>query len=541
MSASSAIPGHPSDPGPRAWQTLLIIGTYRLALAGLLTVLAVTGLAPRTLGVADPALFTLAAVVYLVLALAGSIAFHLRRPAFDTQVHLQGFVDIALITALIHAAGGVSSGLGMLLLVVVIGGGLLLEGRLAVLFAALATLALLAEETYRQLTTGADPAAYPRIGILGAALFATAYLAHVLARRVRQSEALAARRAVDLANLAELNDYIIQRFRSGLLAVDAAQRIRLVNDAAWRLLGMPALGERTPLAAVAPGLAEALEAWRQERRQPREAVRATPGGRDVLPRFYPLGAGADAGTLVVLEDDQVVTEQVQQLKLASLGRLSASIAHEIRNPLGAIAHAAQLLEETEGLDEGTRRLVAIVRDNARRVNTVVENVLQISRAPRARTRPLALAPWLERFAAEFRAQRGLGADDALAVAVEPADLTVEADPDQLHQILWNLCANADEHGRDEAGRLHLTLRAGTAPETGGAFIEVADRGPGILPEVASRIFEPFFSTGGRGTGLGLYIARELAAVAGAALEYRPVPTGGSAFRLRLAGEREMAA
>jgi two-component system sensor histidine kinase PilS (NtrC family) len=239
--------------------------------------------------------------------------------------------------------------------------------------------------------------------------------------------------------------------------------------------------------------------------------------------------------LIFLEDTSLMEERVQQSKLASLGRLSASIAHEIRNPVGAMSHAGQLLGESAHLSGDDRRLTEIIRANADRVSAIIDNVQRLSRREAARLERLPLAAWLQEFRQEFCQTMQWPAARLLMSAASP-DVEVRVDPDQLRQILWNLCENAVKHAVGDSGDRCVEIRYGRMSGSDRPFLEVADRGQGVVPEHAERIFEPFFS-GGRGTGLGLFLARELAQTNGATLLYEPRLGGGSVFRVVFADPR----
>jgi two-component system sensor histidine kinase PilS (NtrC family) len=256
----------------------------------------------------------------------------------------------------------------------------------------------------------------------------------------------------------------------------------------------------------------------------------------VRPHFASMGTCAPAPVLVFLEDTSLIAEQVQQSKLAALGRLSASIAHEIRNPVGAMSHASQLLAESPHLAADDKRLTEIIRGNADRVSAIINNVLQLSKRGETRLERLSLAIWLEEFCEEFCETMQLGRERLLVEAQEP-DLEVRADPTQLHQILWNLCENALRHALRDAPDATIEIRHGRLNPSARPFLEVADRGPGVKPEQAERIFEPFFSGAQGGTGLGLFLARELAQTNGATLLYEPRTGGGTVFRLVFADPR----
>jgi two-component system sensor histidine kinase PilS (NtrC family) len=221
--------------------------------------------------------------------------------------------------------------------------------------------------------------------------------------------------------------------------------------------------------------------------------------------------------------------RVQQSKLASLGRLSASIAHEIRNPVGAMSHAGQLLAESEALTEDDLRLTEIIRTHAERVSHIVDNVLQLSRRESSRPEQFLLRPWLEDFADEFSRTLELQ-EGELSLGDVPGDLDVRMDPSHLRQVLWNLCDNAVKYA-SETGGILVELQAGWMQRTGRPYLEVLDHGHGVESDTVDKIFEPFFTARKGGTGLGLYISRELCELNRATLVYQARATGGSIFRI----------
>ncbi len=492
------------SPDP-VWQPLHYFNTYRLLLAGLFLVLVVWGDAPRPLGETNIALFRAAAVFYFLFGLSSAVAGRLRRPDFDTQVVLQIYVDIFTVSLFMHASGGVGSGLGMLLIVAIAGGSILTRGGVALLFAATAALAVLGQQYYGWATGLFATASYAYVGMLAAAFFATAYLTYISARRIRVSEELAAEREVDLANLAQLNEHIIRRMQAGILAIDAQGHIRLMNRSAQRLLGVSRESGGKQLSQVLRGLAELMAEWRGDSSHATHIFRPEGTETKVLASFAAIGAQASDGVLVFLEDASGLAQRAQQLKLAGLGRLAASIAHEIRNPLGAISHAGQLLDESRNLDKADRRLTHMIRDNAERMNAIIEDVLQLGRGKPAEPESVALASWLDGFVADF-VTTNVAAGDAISVHVEPEDLEVRFDPNQLRQVVWNLCENGLRHSNGDPA---LELNAGLGEKTRRPYLEVQDHGEGIPVEVEEQIFEPFYTTRVDGTGLGLYLAREL--------------------------------
>ncbi len=531
-------PAHPSggnSESPQAWRQLCYLNYYRLLLAALFFFLVTSGNPPSPLGARHPELFYFADTAYLIISLLSLLTIRWRLLPFNTQVYFHVMMDIAAITLLMYASGGVRSGLGMLLVVAIAGGSLLMEGRTARLFAAIATLAVLTEQLYNKLEGGLPVTSYTQAGLLGASFFATAILAHVLAKRLRESEALAERRGVDLANMAQLTEYIIQRMQTGIIVVDNHGRIRLVNQSANSLLDTPQLKEGDSIATCAPELEQQLRGWQQNPDVSPRLFHPTAMAAEIIPRFARLGNGPESGTLVFLEDTAAMAQQAQQMKLASLGRLTASIAHEIRNPLGAISHAGQLLAESPHLDDGDLRLTEIIQEHSQRVNTIIENIMQLSRRDRSHPEQLMLLPWLEQFRKEFCLSEQLD-PRAIILEISPTDTRVRIDSSQFRQILWNLCHNGIHHGDAQGASPRLILRGGLSPESNSPYLDIMDNGTGIPPQVAEHIFEPFFTTAAKGTGLGLYIARELCESNQARLNCLSSKRGGR-FRITFADPR----
>jgi two-component system sensor histidine kinase PilS (NtrC family) len=512
------------------WRVLGLLNLYRVLAPLMLLGLFFLGGA-RGIAVTSPQLFIAASISYLCFGLGNVILVRRRLANVRLQTILQATVDITALMLLLHACGGVASGLGLLFLVPVGSLAFLLPPRSALFLAAVTVIAVLADTIWQQLTGHTDIPAYATAGLLGAVLFTIAASASFMASRMRESEDLVRQRDVDLANLAELSQYIVQHLRESLLVVDAADKIRLINESAAEILGDDHAVPGALVGEVSPRLLYSLATWRQTQRDeeaPSSFV-AADGARVIQPHFAPLGGLSPGPTLIFLEDTSLMAERVQQSKLAALGRLSASIAHEIRNPIGAMSHAGQLLAESPNIGSEERRLTDIIRNNSERVSTIINNVLQLSRREATKPSRLTLGDWIEEFLGEFC--ETMQVPRARIRLIEEAhDLEVRFDPSHLHQVVWNLCDNAIKYGeaRDGIG-VEITLgrlSAGNRP-----YLEVADRGPGIEHGVVDRIFEPFFTGRKGGTGLGLFIARELCQLNRAILLYEPRGGDGSVFRV----------
>jgi len=543
---SAAAAGHaervenhpPPEPWPeeRRWRSLRFYTGVRAALGLLVLTVAVFGPEQPPWEALRSAAFQAGTALYLLLCAAAAVLIGQRWPGFALQASAQLGTDIAAVVLLTHV-GGISAGFGTLILAPAAVAGLLLDRRLAVLFAAVAALALLGEQVYSQLSLDRSPA-YIQAGILGAMSFGAVLGAYALARRVRESEELAAQRGADLVNLSQLNELVLQTMQSGIVVVNRDGRVRLMNPETEQMLlvsGQMGVGE--PLRALSNDLAQRLEQWQ---RDPDSAgitgFTAPDGSTELSAQFVALGPEGRLGTLISLEDQGVVKRRMQDMKLGALGRLSAGIAHEIRNPLGAMRQASQLLAESDHLGDGDRRLTEIIDSHGQRLNTIVENILELSRQPAAQPEALDLAEWLPTYV-EFWAGEHLDDPRAVAVHVEQAPLTAYMDAGHLRQILDNLLSNARDHGRPDDGGPAITVTAGMLAGSRRAYLDVRDNGPGLDPDGAARAFEPFYTTGRQGTGLGLFIARELCEFNGASLNHVSDDEPGARFRISFADPR----
>jgi len=528
-------------PSDLAWRVIGLLNLYRLLVP--LVLIAMQAFAGPSWGFATarPALFLAACLAYFTAAVLLVIARRLHWSSLRIVALVNASVDAIAIGFILYASGGVASGLAILLALPVLALTVLADRRDALLIAAMTAIAVLVQQVFAGLTGLATTSDYLTAGLFGLLLFIIAFAMWPVADRLRESEALVRRQEVDLANLAQLSQYIVQHLRESILVIDADDRIRLINESAAQVLGDGLAYPDALIGEASPRLQYLLESWRQREADtgPAPASERTFVAADrtrvIRPHFAPLGNAKPAPVLVFLEDTSLIEERVQQSKLAALGRLSASIAHEIRNPVGAMSHAGQLLAESPRLLDEDRRLTDIIRDNASRVSGIINNVQRLARREPAQLERLSLGAWIEEFREEFcetmqwplRRLRVQGMVDEVETRV---------DPDQLRQIVWNLCDNAIKHAVADDPDQPVEVSYGRMSGNARPFLEIADRGAGVAPEHAERIFEPFF-TGGRGTGLGLFLARELAQSNGATLIYEARTGGGTVFRIVFADPR----
>jgi two-component system sensor histidine kinase PilS (NtrC family) len=492
---------------PAFWRSLRFFNLYRVGVACVFLLVSPPFGSKLELGVGDAGLFSIASALYLVLAIGFLTVLPRLRLEFNLLLSIEVVADIVILTLVMHSTGGSRSGFGYLLLVVLAAAGLVGQGRLSVFYAAVATIAVLFEQSYRALLMPGEAVDFTHTGSICLGFFGTSVTAHLLARRVVLNEQLADRRGAELAEQQRINRQVIRDMQDGVLVVDGSGRIRQYNPRALTLLGikLPPVPE---LAAFSPALAERYPHWRNRHAETSEAIRIPGSGRLLRARYLPPAESGDA--LIYLEDLERVQARTQEVKLAALGRLTANMAHEIRNPLSAISHAAELL--AEGDETGANeRLTRIIRDNAGRLNRLVAEVLELGRRDQARPETIRLAKFVESFCDDLilhdeRARFALAATvDAEAVAC--------FDRGHLHRVLANLVGNALRYCSGKPGCVRVTVN-----EIGDSIeIHVIDDGPGIGAESRGQVFEPFYTTDHQGTGLGLYIARELCEANDAAL------------------------
>ena len=504
------------------WRSLDYFNLYRLTLAVALIFTGILFGQSELFRVGAGERFQGVAYAYLVMAALFVLGIRARWPGFQVQLTAHITADIIFVMLLMSTSVRLADGLALLLVISIASGGLVGSGRLSLLYAAMASIALLLQHGFSVLGDDRGIDSFFQIGLLCAGYFVIGWLAHALTQRALRSETLAQQQADELALLNRINALAIENSPDGLLAVRGDGVVRHASPRALALLGVTA--------PVKPGITR-LEACSPELAQ--LAQQACPGATTSLStptaqlrvRCIPL-ATPDNSRVLVLEDQSLAEQAAQRLKLAALGRLTANIAHEIRNPLSAISHAAQLLHE-DSHDAAQTKLTGIIENNTRRLNRLVEEVLTLNR--RDRLNPINVDPaMLGALIDELRHTEEIP-EDAVIVSM-PDTLRFQFDPDHLRQIVWNLLRNAWRFSRKQAGSIRFSARM----LGDGLQFEIEDDGPGLTAEQHSKLFEPFFTTDAQGTGLGLFLARELAEANHATLAYVP-GTSGARFRLSLRG------
>ncbi|GAA6130948.1 sensor histidine kinase [Halopseudomonas sabulinigri] len=513
---------------------LRLYNLYRVILGFGLTLLTNAVLRDGLLELSNPAIYEKASWIYLFINVL--IALLLHRGRRDLHVFLVTLVDIGLLGVIFFAAGGVGSGFGNLLIIPVAIGNILLHGRIGLLLPALASIGLIYLTFFLSLTHPYVGQSYLQVGVLGCIYFAVALFVQRFSRRLYLSESLAQQQAASLASLEQLNQLIIQRMRTGIIVVGPDNRIITGNEASAQMLARP-IQPGPALDKLVPELDQRLQQWRRNPSTRSTSFHSHSGSAEILANFKPLGGSGDKTILIFLDDNTQVAQQAQQLKLASLGRLTASIAHEIRNPLGAISHAAQLLNESDQLCKQDVRLTEIIQQHSQRMNRVIETVLELSRRRPSEPQLVDLALWTSSFLTDFRAANP--PTDIIECEIEKEGILTRIDPNQMTQVLNNLCQNALRYSGSAGSERTIYLKLYEDGISQLPTLEVIDYGPGVADEHVGHIFEPFYTTEASGTGLGLYISRELSESNQARLEYEAATPTGSCMRITFAHPKRL--
>jgi two-component system sensor histidine kinase PilS (NtrC family) len=489
------------------------------------------------------------AFAFLSTAVSAAWMARVRRPRVFGAAQLAA--DVAVVTALVHVSGSGISAFGFLYLPIPVFGAVLFD-RTGAYGSALLSSAAYAATLAGAEGAGPEGAAFALWSAQTGALLIVALLASTLARELRVTgERLDVSRA-RFSVLRNLHERTVESLSSGLLTTDASLRITFFNPEAERITGRKAgdaLGRM--LDEVLPGAA-AL-ARDADAGQSRMRARLPLAGPDREARHLGIavsilrgGDGAAAGYVAIFQDVTGVVLMEQELRrrerLAGVGELAASIAHEIRNPLAAISGSVELLRSGEGEDGA--RLMDIVLREIGRLDALIRDFLQYARPAAPKLEAVPLGPLFDDVARVLEASLPPGA--RLEHEAEPGAAAL-ADPTQLRQVIWNLLRNALD-ALEGGGVVRLSAaRAPRAPQDGGADgrkrgvvegpgsveIVVADTGRGIALGDFERIFDPFYTTKPDGTGLGLPTVHRIVESHGGALQVESRPGVGTQFRVRL--------
>lgn len=509
-----------------------IYSLYRLLLSIILLVSFLFTSDLNFLGTVNPELYFRTSIFYIFFnTLLFFRGFLPRLKSFETLQYLAVItIDILLLIVLSYTCGGVSTGMVHLIIVPISAGNILFQNRMGTFLAAVGTLAALYSEVYLSFILDRGDAFYVQVGLLGLTLFAISLILQYLGAKIQKNEMLAKRQAEDLQSLEEMNYQVIQRMRTGIIVVNNSGGILNSNSSAVKLLTMQDKPEQ--FLELPELLAEQLQQWQADNNYKSSPIQFTELSPLVQASFSYLQPEKKSNVLIFLEDYSKLSSRAQQLKLISLGRLTASIAHEIRNPLGAISHAGQLLDESETIVADDRRLLEIIETHSGRINSIINNILGVSKHQDMAPEVILLQEWLKKFVEKFSASCKDEVNIDLAFPDE--DIRIRFNSSQLEQILTNLCENGIRYSMKQTNHPHICIHADIDNITENPYLEIIDDGAGISAEDVEKIFEPFFTTNSSGTGLGLFICKEICEAYQAQISYHRIEDTKTCFRIRFA-------
>jgi two-component system sensor histidine kinase PilS (NtrC family) len=524
-------PAHPYPLSDSLTRRILgYLGIYRLVISVLLVAGQFSLFTSSAFSSFDSALAPAVLLAYLLFAAFQLFMAQSRASNAYLMVRNVLLIDVAFLGGLHFLLSNFNSGIPILLVFTSAMAGMLLPLRMALFVAAVATLSLIGQAVFGSTPGTSAPDNIVTSAVYGATAMVICLLSHRLAYWARDYRLIAEQQEVQISDLQEINETIIRNMSTGILAVDSNRRIQIMNEYAWFLLGSPRVRELL-LQDLSPRLDRLVEKWMSNPSTEVNSVLLETSQANILPTLAFLPGAAKPGALVILNDESVISRRALELSANSLAKLSGSIAHEIRNPLAALTHAAQLLDESPSITLNDMRLTNIILDQSKRMNGIVENILQLSRQEQSRPEPVELNAFLKSLADEFRSSQGashLGFD----LLIEVGKTLVVFDKSQLHQCLWKLLDNTIHHASVKRAP-HALLKMRKDVSAGYCVITVEDNGPGIPNSRIADIFEPFYTTRKEGSGLGLYVARQLCEANQAELTVDSQPGVGTAFHIRM--------
>ncbi len=494
---------------PTSWLALQIFNTYRLVLVTVLFSLYTFKYQTLddSLSLVPSNLATLL-ISYFIVTILFFIFAAIKKPNFLLQVRIQVYIDVIVLTCFMHAGLTDRLVLGILINAAIAGGSVLTAGRVSIFFAIVAGLAIISENVITQYELQFNVAKYVDVALLGITFFATAILAFGLSKKLRLSEEVARQKSLEVTALQHISQQIIQKLNSGVIVLNERGEIDFMNNRASYLMGCQGEIKGCLLKTISVSLANYLRQWNIDKAKRQEPLLLSGSDTRVNVEFIQLQDHHLNKQLVFLQDIALAAQQAQEIKLVSLGRLTASIAHEIRNPLSAIKQAAQLLAESVTIVKSEQRLIEIIDANTNRVNSIVRNILDISRRDKTHLVRFQLKEFINDFIKDLIDTKQLKAD-AITVVVNNDKLEVTFDRMQLEQVLMNLCENSLRYVNVTKPGPLISLRFGIDPESSYCYLDVIDNGNGVEADKIINLFEPFYTTEVTGTGLGLYICREI--------------------------------
>jgi two-component system sensor histidine kinase PilS (NtrC family) len=486
---------------------------YRIGLGVMLWIMHYTGLSKDVFGSTSPVLFTNVSVIYIIVCLLSLIS--IKSNAFmPDRAHLLTILicDVIALVLMIYASGNLTGGLGYLLLIPMAMGATFIKNQ-AYALAAFGSLLVLIM-TFISIEQGsASNQSLFSAGLTGVSLFVITVTVRIFSERIKVSQETVKKQEQETQYSQLISQHIVETMRTGIIVVDTNLVIQLINRAATVLLTKDNTFDNLSDIVV---LYEKLFYWKTHKAMPASMTFESVNNNTIRASFAALEDERVSSVIIFIEDMQQLTQEAQQLKLASLGRLTASIAHEIRNPLGAISHASQLLNESMTIEKNDHQLLDIIHNHSQRINFIINSILNFSRRDNAAPEIININDWLQKFKREYLEQHS---DAIIDITIGNKIIKTTIDPNHLYQIITNLVDNGLRYNQKNTGEKKVALQVRLQEKNQCPVIDVIDNGLGIKASDIHKIFEPFYTTDILGSGLGLYLCKELSEANQANLRY----------------------
>ncbi len=497
--------------------------SYRLFLALGLFALLLVSFNDLMIGARHPEFYCAVSSAYALLCIINFLTFKFYPFKLQRQVFIYLIIDLTHLTLILFLSSGPNIAIILLFMVVVLASTMLLSSRQALIITLASIIAVVYQQFFFTIFDGERVSFIGTSSLITLVFLSTYALGQIAVKRLHFVESVAVNQTKAILQLQQINQNIIEQLDTGFVVLSGGQgQIITLNDAARNLLKISEKDlQRSPsLEKLLPELYRQLLIHSlQHFRGIFQFSLDQESGLSI--QYRPITTQQQQLTLLIIESLDRINQQVQQLKLASIGQLSASIAHEIRNPLAAISQANELLEEDIGDDQ--KVLTQMIQKQCLRINRTIEDTLSMSRQNQTIPELIVFYPWLKEFIAEDLTD----IQRFLRLTIEDGTKLC-FDPHQLRLVLINLIRNAIRHGHEHQPDSRVDIRAHRAGDM--TFIDIIDQGTGVPDQQQNNLFEPFHSTATNGTGLGLYLSKTFCEANHARLKYIP-QTQGACFRI----------
>ena len=488
--------------GDEGWELLFYYNIYRFCLAVILLALAAPGWGQIAIDLNSAGVVT-GIAGFLMVSVLALITIRQRTPAIHIQAHMLFLLDMVFISILALTREIHDASIVVLYITTVGATAVMFRTRTALAYSVIATLVIYFRDLVGIFGGTEDVQQLYLSALTAIGLFTIVFIVGRVARRTRVVQNVLEQQEIELADLDAINQLIIDQLEIGVLFIDDNLGVKLVNNRASSLIGDYVHDDK-----VTGHLGETLKLFFSHPGTKSTNFRQS----DSVLTLHK--TEMQSGIMVRIEDETVIARRIQQTKLSTVGRFASAVSHEIRNPLNAISHAAQLIRVPND-DEESQELVKIIRKHVRRINDIIESVLERSRPGKAEQREVVFPNWLENFVTDF--QQSVHSEE-VRISISGQPCRVYFDTTQLEQILTNICQNSVKYGRVKDAPLEILFRT-SLNKDGIPYLDISNNGPRIPENQVDRLFEPFYTTDSVGTGLGLYLSREFCNLNGAEIAY----------------------